>query len=449
MQEKSYFAQNFKLAFPIMLSSLGQQLVQMVDTLMVGRLGTPSLAAISFASAMTYNALVVGMGISMALTPLTGQNHAKGKKNILTNLFENSMSLNFLLSICLVGILFAILPFLHLFGQPKEVVELCKPYYIIVSLSFIPMMCFLTFKQFLEGLGNTKVAMIITISANVLNIFLNWVFIFGKLGCPSMGIFGAGLSTFIARLLSPIAFLLYMRVNAIYKSYIQEFRWHKLSLYMHKCLLKIGVPIAGQMFIEFFALFGITIMMGWVSTASLAAYQIINTVFSTTFLIASGICSATTVLVSHAYGKGDVKEIKKQFFTGWKMVLLIMSCFAITFIFFGKYITMLFSADIEVIKIASTLFIVAGVFQVIDGTQVSGLAGLRGINDVSKPTLYAIIAYLFVALPSAYFCGFVLKLGTWSIFAGFLLGLLVAGFLYHRRFHRTLKREFSTDSVSQ
>jgi len=447
MQKKNYFAQNFKLAFPIMLSSLGQQLVQMVDTLMVGRLGTPSLAAVSFASAMTYNALIIGMGISMSLTPLTGQNHAKGKKNILTNLFENSLSLNFLLSLCLVGILFALLPILHLFGQPKEVVELCKPYYIIVSLSFIPMLCFLTFKQFLEGLGNTKAAMMITISTNILNIFLNWVFIFGKLGFTPMGIFGAGLSTFIARLLSPIVFYIYITATTTYKSYIKEFRWRKLSLYMHKCLLRIGVPIAGQMFIEFFALFGITIMMGWVSTASLAAYQIINTVFSTTFLIASGICSATTVLVSHAYGKENLLEIKKHFFTGWKMVLIIMSCFAITFIFFGKYITMLFSNDIEVINIATTLFIVAGVFQLIDGTQVSGLAGLRGINDVSKPTLYAIIAYLFIALPSACLCGFVLHLGTWSIFAGFLLGLLVAGFLYHKRFHKTLKKRFATKII--
>ena len=174
MQKRGYYSQNFKLALPIMLSSLGQQLVQMVDTLMIGQLGTVPLAAVSFAFAMTYNAFVIGMGIAMALTPLTGQNYAKGKKEILVNLFENSLSLNTLLSIVLVGILLLLLPFLHLLGQPNEVVERCRPYYIMVALSFIPMMCFLTFKQFFEGLGNTKIAMIITISSNILNIFLNF-----------------------------------------------------------------------------------------------------------------------------------------------------------------------------------------------------------------------------------------------------------------------------------
>ena len=442
MQKRGYYSQNFKLALPIMLSSLGQQLVQMVDTLMIGQLGTIPLAAVSFAFAMTYNAFVIGMGIAMALTPLTGQNYAKGKKEILVNLFENSLSLNTLLSIVLVGILLLLLPFLHLLGQPNEVVERCRPYYIMVALSFIPMMCFLTFKQFFEGLGNTKIAMIITISSNILNIFLNWVFIYGKLGLAPMGIFGAGLSTFISRLLMPLSFYIYINTNKMYKSYIQGFSMQRLSIYMHKCLLKIGIPIAGQMFIEFFALFGITIMMGWVSTAALASYQIASTMISTTFLAASGICSATTVLVSHSYGRDNLQEIKKHFFTGWKMVLLIMGCFALVFIFFGRYIAMLFSNDVEVIQITATLFIVTGLFQLFDGTQVSGLAGLRGISDVARPTLYAIIAYLFIALPSAYICGFIFKLGEWSILAGFMFGLLTAGILYHTRFHKTLRRHF-------
>ena len=445
MTQQSFYKQNLSLALPIMLSSMGQQLVQMVDTFMVGRLGTVQLAAISFASALTYNALVIGMGIALALTPLVGQNYAKNNKEAITNLFQNSLSLNTILAICLVSILLLLLPFLHLFGQPMEVVNECKSYYVIVALSFIPMLWFLTFKQLLEGIDNTKVAMIITISANILNIFLNWVFIYGKLGCPAMGVFGAGLSTFISRVLSPIAFLIFIYTSKKYKGYIRNFRIKRFSVYMHKCLLRIGIPIAGQMFIEFFSLFGITIMMGLVSTAALASYQIINTMISTSFLAASGICSATTVLVSHAYGCGNLNEIKKHFYTGWKMVLLIMGTVGIIFIAFGKYIAMCFSTDEEVIRIATSLFIVAGIFQLIDGTQVSGLAGLRGINDVAKPMLYAVIAYLFVALPCAYICGFVIKLPYWSIFAGFMFGLITAGILYHTRFHKTLKKHFNNN----
>ncbi|MGP1514943.1 MAG: MATE family efflux transporter [Bacteroidales bacterium] len=437
--QKNYYKQNIKLALPIIFSSLGQQLVQIVDTLMVSQLGITSLAAISFASAITANALGIGMGISLALTPLTGQNYAKNKTHILTKLFENSLSLNVLLSIGLIGILLTLMPFLYLLGQPQDVVELCKPYYIIITLSFIPMLCFLTFKQFLEGLDNTKAAMLITISMNILNIFLNWIFIFGKLGLEPMGIFGAGLSTFIARMLSPIAFFLYIRINKKYKHYLEGFGWKNLSIYMHKCLLKIGIPIAGQIFIELFALFGITIMMGWISTASLASYQIINTMISTTFFAANGISSATTVLISHSYGRNNFQDVRKHFFSGWRIVLFVMGCFALIFIFFGQYIAMLFSSDMEVIHITSTLFIVAGIFQLIDGSQLSGLAGLRGINDVVKPMLYAFISYLLIALPCAYICGFILKLGSCSIFAGFSFGLAIAGTLYHTRFYKILR----------
>lgn len=433
---------NLRLSVPIMLSSLGQNFVQMMDTLMVGMLGTVSLAAVGFAFNVANNALVVGMGISMGLTPLVGQNFARRDRNAVASLFRNSLLLNTAVSVVLVAVLLGILPFFGLFGQPPEVIAACKGYYIIVALSFIPMMIFLTFKQWLEGMGNTKIAMIITISANVLNVFLNWVFIFGKLGSPAMGVFGAGLSTFVSRLLCPIAFYIYIKGYREYSSYLPEFRRERFARDVQKQLIKMGAPIAGQMFIEFFALFGITIMMGRISTVALAGWQVVNTMISATFLIASGIASAVTVLVSHAWGREDEYAVKKHFFTGWQMVLLIMGTFGIFFVFCGKYVAMLFSRDPEVIAVCAELFVVMGFFQLFDGTQVTGLSGLRGIGDVERPMVYAIISYLFVALSFAYVCGFVLHLGIWSILAGFMAGLMCAGVLYHIRFHKAVKRHF-------
>ncbi len=442
MLQKNYYRENLRLSIPIMLSSLGQSLVQMVDTLMVGQLGTTSLAAISFASALTVNALMIGMGIAMALTPLIGQNHARNNKSAMVDLFQNSLSLNTLIGVVLVSILLLLTPLLSHFGQPSDVIKACKPYYIVVTCSFIPMLIFLTFKQFLEGINNTKAAMVITIGANVLNVILNYIFIFGKLGLPAMGVFGAGLSTFISRLLSPIAFYIYIKKKDEYHAFIRSFKASRFSFHIQKRLLTMGVPIAGQMFIEMAALFGITVMMGWISKEALAAFQIVNTLISTTFLTASGIAAAITVLVSHAYGAENEKELKKCFFTGWKMVLCIMGTFAVCFIFLGRYIAMLFSNDPIVIDIAASVFVVAGLFQIFDGTQVTGLAGLRGINDVARPMLYALIVYPCVCLPFAYLCGFVLNLGPWSLLAGFCVGLITAGFLYHRRFYISLKKHF-------
>lgn len=439
MSNTGYYKQNLTLAIPIMLSSLGQSLVQMVDTIMVGRLGTESLAAISFAGSLTMNALVICMGIAMALTPLVGQSFARNETQRISILTQNSLSLNTIVALLVMSLLFVLMPFLSIFGQEPKIIELCKPYYIVIVLSFLPMMIFLSFKQFMEGIDNTKVAMTITISCNVINIIFNYLLIYGKFGFPALGLTGAGISTLISRFLSPIAIFIYIKRHKIYSKYLHFFAWKNFSKHIHRILLQIGFPIAVQMFVEMFALFAIAVMMGWISSVHLAAFQIVNTMISTTFLAASGICSATTILVSHAFGVKNKKNMRTHFLSGWKMVVLIMGCVALVYIFLGRYIAMLFSDDSQVINIAAQLFVVAGFFQLFDGTQVSGLAGLRGINDVFHPMIYAVITYFFVAVPIAYLFGFVFCFPSWSIFSAFLIALTLAGVLYHTRFYKKTK----------
>ncbi|MDR0971017.1 MAG: MATE family efflux transporter [Bacteroidales bacterium] len=437
--KKQYYKNNLSLAIPIILSLVGQSFVQIVDNIMVGNLGAAPLAAVSFAGSLSYNALVVGMGIALALTPIVGERFAQNKFKIISKYFQNSLSLNLIISFIIVGILLLLMPFLSYFGQPKEVIELCKPYYFIITISFIPEMLFLSFKQFLEGVGNTKVSMIITISANILHVILNFIFIYGMFSFPAMGITGAALSTLICRILMPISFFIYVYSSIKFKRYLKFFSLNNLSFSEHIKILRIGLPIASQMFLEFASLFGITLMMGWVSLEALAAYQIVISAVSLTFLISSGISSATTILTSYHYGLKQPKEIRKYFKVGLNMSLIMMSISALCFIFFGKYISMLFTFDDNVIELASTFFIVAGFFQLLDGSQVSILGALRGIKDVFNPMKSALISYIFIALPFAYLFGFVLKIGSWSIFSGFLVGLLSAALLYYRRFNRMLK----------
>lgn len=437
---KSYYKNNFSLAFPIILSSVGQSFVQIIDNIMVGRLGATELAAVAFAGTITYNALVVGMGIAMALTPLTGQSYARGEHKTISFLFQNSLSLNLILSFIITGLLLLAMPFLQYLGQPQEVIDICKPYYFILAISFIPEILFLTFKQFMEGIGNTKASMIITISANILHIILNFVFMYGMFSFPALGVTGAALSTLVARILMPLSFFFYIYYNKKYGKYFSFFRWSNFSKYIQFKILRIGFPIAGQMFLEFFSLLGVTIMMGWVSVYALASYQIVISIVGLTFLVASGVANATTVLVSHEFGRNRIEEIKKYFKAGFHLSLLSMSCSALILILGGKYIAMIFSPDPKVIELATIYFFVAGVFQLIDGSQVSILGALRGINDVAKPMKYAFISYILVAIPFAYICGFIFKIGSWSIFAGFSFGLLTAAILYYRRFHHVIKR---------
>lgn len=444
---KSYYKTNFALALPIILSSIGQSFTQMVDTIMVGRLGATELAGVAFAGSVSMNVLVFGMGIAMALTPLTGQGYARKEHRKISMLFQNSLALNTIIGLIIIGILFLIFPFLGYFGQTQEVIDICKPYYIIISISFLPSLIFLTFKQFLEGIGNTKNAMIITITANVINIILNYLLIYGKLGFPALGIIGAGIATLIAKTIMPIIFLIFILNHKTFKKYFLFFSWSRFSFNTQKIILRLGMPISGQMFLEFSSLLFITIMMGWVSKYALAGYHVVITIVGTTFLIATGLSNATTVLISHAFGKKDYNEIWKNFKAGYHLTLITMGFFAIILFVFGGEIAKIFSPDEKVVEIAKVLFIVAGFFQLIDGSQVLFLGALRGINDVAKPMKYAFISYILIALPFAYICGFVFDIGFWSIFAGFSVGLSIAAILYFRRFRlkiNSFKKEIET-----
>ena len=306
-----YYKQNIRIAFPIMLSLAGQAIVQMADNIMVGQLGAPELAAVSLAGAIIMNTMVVGMGIATGLTPLVGQAFALNDKERIAGFFQNSLVLNTAVALLLTLFLFILMPYLSMMGQPTEVVALCKGYYILTSLSVIPFILFMTFKQYMEGIGNTKVAMVITISCNVMNIFLNYIFIYGKFGAPFLGVAGAGLATLISRTMMPMAFFFYIHRSAVYNPVFRFFRMANTNSRKIKQLLQVGYPIAGQMVVEFLSLSLITVMMGWLGTIALAANQIVMSMISLTFMISSGIAGASTILVSHEYGRGNIAKVRR------------------------------------------------------------------------------------------------------------------------------------------
>ena len=450
MIAKRYYTENLRIAFPVILSFAGQQLVQVMDTIMVGRLGAVELSAVSLSSAIITNITMIGLGIAMALTPLTGYHFARNEKSQCNVLFRNSLLLNIIMSVALCGLLFAINPMLRLFGQPQSVLDALDGYYYSVTLSLIPYLIFLTFKQYLEGLGNTFYSMLITLGCNVLNVFLNIGFIYGYMGFPELGVTGAGVATLISRIMMPIAFIIIIFIKKEFKPYfkrqrttesvqrsLSEFSGSQIPRFPD--LLKVGFPIAAQMTLELFSLTFMTIMMGWLGEKTLAANQIAQTMIGFSFMIANGVASASTILVSHDYGRKDINSIKNHAYSAIHLGIAIMICFALLYAFGGEFLARIFSTDEDVIAIATKLFMVVALFEIFDGTQVTALGALRGLTDVKRPMYYALICYILVEIPVGYILGFPLGLGAIGIVGGFMAGLILAATLFLLRFRKLMR----------
>ena len=441
MIQKRYYIENLRIAFPVILSFAGQQLVQVVDTIMVGRLGAVELSAVSLSSAIIINITMIGLGIAMALTPLTGIHYARGEKEQCTILFKNSFLLNILMSFALCALLCLINPMLQHFGQPQSVLDTLDGYYYCVTFSLIPYLIFMTFKQYLEGLGNTFYAMLITIGCNVMNVILNFGFIYGYMGFPELGVTGAGVATLISRLMMPIAIVVVICFKKEFKNYFVSCQQHtskfsRLPISRFPDLFKVGYPIATQMTIELFSLTFMTIMMGWLGEKTLAANQIAQTMIGFSFMIANGVAAASTILVSHDYGRKDYASIKNHAYSAIHLGIAIMVFFALFYALGGEMLARIFSTDEDVISITTKLFLVVAVFEIFDGTQVTTLGALRGLTDVKRPMYYALVCYLLVEIPVGYVLGFKVGLGAIGIVGGFMSGLILAATLFLMRFRK-------------
>ncbi len=430
----NYYFSNIKISTPIILSFAGQSLVQIIDSIMVGRIGALPLAAVSLSTAIITNVMMFGIGISIALTPFTGDSWSKGKHRKASEYFTNSFIINTLVGIAITLILFSLFPLISYLKQPKEVLEITYNYYLLISISIIPFMVFLAFKQFLEGLGNTNISMYITLFANLINIILNYILIYGKFGFPQMGIDGAGIATLISRIIMPITFYFAILYHNRYKKYLYFIRIKSISIKKQIELIKIGVPISGQMLLEFTSLSVITLMMGWFGAKALAANQIIQTTIGFSFMISNGVAAAATILVSHQFGIGKIDEVRKNGFAAIHISVIIMGTASMLFVLFGKEIASLFTLDKEVILIAQRIFLVVIFFEIFDGIQVTALGALRGIKDVNIVSLYAFACYIIIAIPTAYFLGVTLSFNEPGLFAGFGIGLICASTLFTRRF---------------
>ncbi len=435
-----FYKRNLHLAFPIVLSQIGQVMVSLIDNMMVGHVGTTELAAASFANSVFMIGMVFGMGITFGVTPLVGKAFGDNDYRTTVIWLKNGVFSHFIAGLLLTLIMFGVYLFLPLMGQPPEVLELAKPYYILLCFSYFPFLLFFSFKQFFEGIGNTKIAMLITLTANVVNIIVNYVLIFGKLGFSEMGLNGAGIGTLVSRIIMPIMFVYFIARKSRFLEYFRSARLEQITKDRILQLFRIGIPIAFQLIVEVTA-FGIgAVMMGWLGETSLAAHQVALGLASFTYMISLGVSQANTIRVSHQMGLRDYKSMISASMASTHLVLVFMSLMALLFVVGRNLLPYLFTTDIEVVKIASGLLIVAAIFQLFDGLQVIMLSTLRGMADVTIPMFIAFLAYLLVGIPTSYIFAFVVDFGPQGIWFGYLVGLGTASILFYLRFKQNLKK---------
>ncbi|WP_051907869.1 MATE family efflux transporter [Flavimarina sp. Hel_I_48] len=438
MQLKNYtkeFNTNLKLAFPIMLGQLGHILVALADNLMVGRLGAAPLAAVSLGNSLVFIALSLGIGFSFAITPLIAEADGAADTKMGRNYFHHGIVLCTINGILLFLLLLLAKPLLYYLDQPVEVVVLAIPYMEIVAFSLIPLMIFQAFKQFADGLSNTRYAMYATILANVVNVFFNYLLIYGKLGFPRLELEGAAYGTLISRffMLWLLYFILSRREK--FKPYFIWTRRKAFKLAIFKRIFDLGFPTAMQMLFEVALFTSCIFLSGILGTNAQAANQIALNLAAMTFMIAVGLGVTATIRVGNQKGKLDYQNMRRIALSLFLQVFLIEAVFAVGFILLKDVLPPFYIDNAEVILLASQLLVVAALFQLSDGLQVVILGALRGLQDVKVPTYICFVAYWLVGFPVAWYFGKAENMGSQGIWFGLLAGLSTSALFLYIRFH--------------
>lgn len=419
-----------------MISQLGHTMVHTADSVIVGHFaGTIPLAAVSLVNSVFMVVMVIGLGLAFGLTPLVAQENGRNRKDECAKLLSNSIVLNIIAGILLfIFVYFGSMAMLNHLDQDPAVVKEAKPFLLILSLSILPIMVFSAFKQFAEGLGFTKQAMRITIWGNVVNIVLAVIFVKGMFGIEPMGISGVGYATLIDRCLMALVMGIYIFKSRSFRPYIQHFRMRAIDRARSFQILKIGSPVAMQYVFEVGAFAAAAILAGQLGAIEQASHQVAINLASMTYMMASGIASAATIQVGTSYGKNNIPRLFRFSASSYHIVLVFMILAALIFAIFNHQLPWIYTSDKAVILFAAQLLIIAGFFQLFDGTQAVGLGILRGMSDVNTPTFIVFFSYWIVGLPLGWVMGFRMGLGLQGIWYGLTIGLMISTTLLYLRY---------------
>lgn len=431
-----HISSSLKLAIPVMLSQLGHVMMGVVDSLMVGHVGTVPLAASSLANVAFNVILLFGIGVSYAITPLVAAAHGENDPAKAGDVLRHGLAINLLNSFILAGLVMAFKNILYHIDQPEDVVREALPYLGIITFSIVPTLIFQTFRQFTEGLSLTRVAMIAVIGSNVIHVPLNYIFIFGHFGLPAMGLSGAGWATLISRVVMAGGIALYVFRSKDFHKYSNGFSVVKYSKALFNKMLHIGLPAGVQLIFEVAAFDMSAVMMGWFGTRTLAAHQIAINLATISFMTTSGLAAAATIRVSNEIGRKDFGTMRTVAFTLLGLAMVIMFLWGLLFVLGRNFLPTLYVSDPEVISIAGPLLVIAGFFQLSDGVQVVCLGALRGLHDVKVPSIFIFVAYWIIGLPLGYALAFQAGWGAPGVWTGLLVGLTITAVAMVVRFQK-------------
>ncbi len=450
------FRYNWKLASPVITGMLGHTLVSFVDNVMVGQMGTAELAAVSLGNSFLFIAMSLGIGFSTAITPLVAESDSEANFASGQSVLKHGVFLCTLLSVALFGLILLGKPLMSLMQQPEEVVALALPYLDLVAISLIPLIIFQAFKQFSDGMSKTVFPMYATIIANIINVLLNYVLIFGKFGFPQMGIVGAAIGTLISRGAMLVILIVLLKRNKKTAPFLAGLNFRNIQKRMSKKLLNLGFPSALQMFFEV-ALFTAAIWLSGVLGKNIqAANQIALNLASMTFMFAMGLGVTAMIRVGNQKGLRNFTELRRVAQSIFLLGLLFAIGFAVVFMLFRFSLPNLyvnvndlsqFQDTREVVASAASLLLLAAIFQISDSVQVMVLGALRGMQDVKIPTLITFISYWVIGFPVCYFLGKPNMFGGVGIWIGLLFGLTTASVLMYLRFQYLTKKWINNERI--
>lgn len=429
-----------KIGLPIMLGQACVIILAFADNIMIGWHSVDELAASSFVNNILNLLIMTELGFAAGMTPIIGSHNGRGDVASVGLTLRNGLVVNGLIGLASVVLLAIVYALLGHFGQEPELLPLIRPYFVIVGISTLFSLGFNTLKQFTDGICRPVVSMVFLLVGNVVNIFGNWVLIYGKLGFPEMGLVGAGISTLFSRILIFAAFLLYILFSKSLRQYARAIKEAVLSLAEMKSIFTVGYPVAIQMALETSSFTFAAVMAGWLGVIELAAHQVVITISQLFFLMMQGLSFALSILVSNACGRGDYKGVREYAGKGYGMIVCISATLSVLLYIFRYQAAGVFTDSPEVSAMAVSLFFVLFAYQFGDGLQLCFANVLRGLQDVKPIMKVAFVSYYIIAIPVAYLLGFKTSLGLLGIWLGFPVGLTIAGVFFFLRYRSDMRK---------
>ena len=431
------------LGLPIIIGQFGAIITGLADTIMVGQHATAELGAASFVNNVINAFIILGTGFSYNLTPLIGENLARQKRIVIGGWLKNSLVANFTTTMLIVGVLTAVYFNLDLLDQPAELMPLIRPYFLISMASIVFVMLANTFRQFVEGIANPAVSMWVLLAGNLLNVIGNYVLIYGKIGFPEMGLFGAGVSTFLSRVVMLLMFAWVFARRTAYAPYRKGVRVIPINRRSWRALNAIGWPIGLQQGLEAGTFCMTAIMIGWLGGLELAAHQIAITISLISFTIYLGLGAAVAIRVSYFKGANDWQMVRRITLAGNHLALVVVVVICSVLFLWQDSIGLIFTDDAAVNAIVKTLLPILMLYQLGDSIQIILTNALRGLSDVKAIMWISLFAYFVVAIPAGYALGFPLGWRAQGVWMAYPIGFICTVTLFSLRMRRQIRRHLA------